>query len=540
MPLIFVGALSLIGAVSVVVKTVTADADGCTNGLRLAVTADPAIAPVISEIGQRWSATRPAVGEDCVRVEVTPMAAADLANSLGTFAGGTVDVAASPAPTPSASDLPAVWIPDSSYWLGRLRVIDRDIFEGQPASIAASPVVLAMPEEAARQGQLGRGLDAAALKGMLTTSNLKLGAVEPRRDTAGMIGAMMISDAIVTSERNLPDLVGAYRARTEAVSDAAALWPLLGQGVGAVITSERAVLTYNSTTPTAPVSAVTLSDAATLDFPYTVLSGQPRQLVVAADLFRAALLQPEYQSVFAAHGLRSPEGVAAAGFPTGHGITAAQVHVQAVTDLAKVKSAMTVWVAAKTPSRVLAFVDATSSMAKPMTGGGSTQIRMEVLRATATFGLQLFTNESQLGLWAFAGPGRQPLVPLGLLNAAQRGKLNTAVQQATPQPIDSCALYQTIIEGYRALLDGYDPLLSNTLVVFTDSRDTTGVEMRAVQRELEKLTDVTKPVRVVLMGVGPDVNLAELQAIVDTTGGAAFQVQNPSDVQGIFLKALLT
>jgi hypothetical protein len=51
---------------------------------------------------------------------------------------------------------------------------------------------------------------------------------------------------------------------------------------------------------------------------------------------------------------------------------------------------------------------------------------------------------------------------------------------------------------------------------------------------------VTKPIRVVLLGIGPDVNLAELQSIIDTTGGAAFQVQNPSDVQGIFLKALLT
>jgi hypothetical protein len=124
--------------------------------------------------------------------------------------------------------------------------------------------------------------------------------------------------------------------------------------------------------------------------------------------------------------------------------------------------------------------------------------------------------------------------------SAQRNKLIGAVTQAEPVPgVDACPLYQSIIAGYKEMLNGYDPALSNTLVVFTDGRDTTGMDIRKVQLDLEALADVTRPIRVVLLGIGPDINLEELQAIAKTTGGAAFQVNSPEQMQLIFLTALL-
>jgi hypothetical protein len=61
-----------------------------------------------------------------------------------------------------------------------------------------------------------------------------------------------------------------------------------------------------------------------------------------------------------------------------------------------------------------------------------------------------------------------------------------------------------------------------------------------VQRDLEVLADVTRPVRVILLGMGPDVDRAALEAIAKTTGGAAFPVTNAEDMEPIFLAALLT
>ncbi|MBV1852117.1 substrate-binding domain-containing protein [Catellatospora tritici] len=542
--MIIIGALSLCGVATVVLKSVSADADGCgSGGINLTVAADPSVAPAITEIGARWTATNPTIGQDCIRVDVMSKPAYELANSLGTWAGGQVDVADQPAPTPNDSDLPAVWIPDSSYWLGRVRAVDRDIFEAESPSVAASPIVLAVPETAARQlsAQLAKGVDPAMLKGLLSGdhSPLKLGVVEPRRDTAGMVGAMMLAQAVVASEADLPELVQSFRGIGGPVADTVELWKQFGKGVTGAPVSEQAVVTFNATGPAAPMAAINLAGAPTLDFPFAVRARQPRPVVTAATMFREALTSGDYAGIFAKRGLRKPDGTASTGFPVGHGVSSSSVFVQPLNDMNQVRSVLTVWIAAKTPSRVIALVDVTSSMNRTMTGNGNTAPRMQVMRSAAEDGLKLFTDDSEVGLWAFAGPGHQPVVPLAKLSKSQRSMLNGAVHGAQPAFTDVCPLYKAIIDGYKAMVQGYDPMRSNTLVVFTDGKDNTGMQLRAMQKELEKLADVTRPVRVVLLGLGPDVKLADLQAIAATTGGAAFQVSDPKQMRSIFLKALL-
>ncbi len=550
MPVILIGAFSLIGAGMAILKAVSADADGCsTSGIRLTVAADPAIAPAITEIGTAWTATRPTVDGDCVRVDVIAKPSYEVATELGTYAGGLVDVAAKPVPTPEESTLPTVWIPESSYWLGRLRAVDREMFDPNAQSIAASPIVLAVPEAVAREmaGQFAQGVDAAIIKKLALdpASKLKLGLVEPRRDTAGMVGAMALSDAVVASPADLPALVKVYRSLAGATNDINGLWQAMGdgsKGMNGAPVSEQALLAHNAGAAVTPMAAIQLADAATLDFPYAARARQPRPVTGAAAAFKAALTSGQYKAVFAKHRLRNADGTASAGFPTGHGVTTAAIHIQPLSDMARVKSALTVWVSARTASRVVAMVDATSSMALPLNGGPKS--RIQVMREAATTGLTFFTPESKLGLWAFVGKGHSNLVPLDTIGPAgspQRSKLVTAVTQASPiAGVDACPLYQSIIAGYREMLNGYDPELSNTLVIFTDGRDTTGMDIRQMQLDLEGLADVTRPIRVVLLGIGPDVKMEELNAIAETTGGAAFQVNSPEQMQLIFLTALLS
>ena len=59
------------------------------------------------------------------------------------------------------------------------------------------------------------------------------------------------------------------------------------------------------------------------------------------------------------------------------------------------------------------------------------------------------------------------------------------------------------------------------------------------ETQLEMATDPTRPVRVVLLGIGPDVVQNELNAIAQRTGGRAFSVQDPRQIGTIFLQALL-
>jgi Ca-activated chloride channel homolog len=131
-------------------------------------------------------------------------------------------------------------------------------------------------------------------------------------------------------------------------------------------------------------------------------------------------------------------------------------------------------------------------------------------------------------------------VVLNTLGAGQRNALKEAIAAAEPASTDVSGLYDTVLAAYKEVQAGFRPDASNTIVVFTDgSNSRPGRTLPATLRELERLTDVTRPIRVVLLGIGTGVNLAELEQIAHVTGGKAFQITDPAQISGIFLRALL-
>jgi hypothetical protein len=548
------GVAGLVALTAVAVQTVAADADGCSSGgVLLTVAADPAIAPPLQEMANRWTESTPKINGSCIRVEITSIAPADLANSLGTRAGGPIDVAAEPAPTPRESDIPAVWIPDSTFWLNRVLGVDKRAFELDAPSIALSPVVLGVRVSAAANlGRVTAPLTPNAIKQAIVaapggTPALKLGVAEPRRETTSLVGALLLKEALVKSQRDLKFLVGAFRQVHGPAPDNASLVKAFGQGIDAAPLSEQAVIRHNAGSPAEPVAAVPVEDGPTLDFPYAMLNGKPRDVAQAASQFRAVLVGDEFTDVLAKHGLRAPDGVPGTGFPTGHGVTATKSGVLPLDNVDAVREVLGIWVAAKTPSQVLALVDVTQSMGTTMTGpNGNTAVRMNVLREASTTGLPLFTDDSSLGMWAYAAGLDRPrdylkAVPIAPLNDAHRQQIMAAVGQVQPTITNTCALFETLLDAYKAMKDGYDPKRSNTIVVFTDGRSNKpgGLDLRATQRELERLTDVTKPIRVILLGIGPDADMEQLNGLASTTGGHAFEVSDPGEINNIFLQALL-
>jgi Ca-activated chloride channel homolog len=536
------GATVLLLGAGLLIKTVTADADGCSAaGTHLVVATDPAIAPAISEIADRWQRTGTKAEGRCVQIEVQAKDSANVASQMGTFAGGSVDIGATPQPTPAEEDLPGVWIPDSSAWLGRVRAVDRNAFEGTGMSVAISPVVVGMPEAVARQLGSAAPLTAQSMIGLLAQGKVKLGMADPRRDSASLVGAMLLKDVVVTSDKDLPTLVGVYRLKVnvdKSYADTSALLAGFADGLGAAPMSEQAVIRYNATNPKVVAAAVPLAVQPTLDFPFAVLSAKSREIKNAAAAFRSALSGDAYVDILAKYGLRTRSGAAGPGFVVGHGVTAIAAHVQPVTDMTSVRTTLTIWVAAKTPSHVISLVDATASMNTPL--GASTRIAL--LKSAAHYGLDLFTSDSQIALWAFAGKGPTELVPMGTLNAQQRARLDGTMQAAHALPTDDCPLFESIIAAYKAIQDKYDPERSNTVVVITDGRSNLkdGLTLSKVKRELENLSDVARPIRVILMGIGPDADIGELQQIAAITGGGAFPLSAPDQLDDIFLKALLT
>jgi Ca-activated chloride channel family protein len=552
-PIAIGAVLGLIAVAAVALHAVAADAGGCSVGLRLVVAAAPDIAPAVHDAATHWEQTNPKVNGQCVRVQVDATPPAELANALAVRAGSTISVAAQPVATPAEADVPAVWIPDSSSWILRVQAISRDIFDPDIQSVALSPVMLAMPEAVARTlpGGGARRLTTAEVAGLIgrmqsPDQNVKFGVVEPRRDAAGLAGITMVYELIAVSRAQLPNVVGAYRQLSVAPDQASIVRSLAASTTIAPL-SEQSVLAFDAASPSMPLSAVPVEAPAVLDYPYATITGRPHGLAKAAQMFRAALLGTAYREPFVRAGFRFPDGSAGAGFPVGHGVTADPAVGRPLTNMQRVRDVFSIWGATVNPSRVLALVDVTQSMSLPMTTSkGQSVPRINVLRQTVTAGLGLFVSNSEAGVWAFAagigpdGKDYKEVLPIAPLSAGQRDALSTVFDAAQPVPTNTCGLYDTILAAYREVRDSYRPDSGNTVVVFTDSTNSKpGMNLDQMLRELEKLTDITRPVVIIVLGLGPDVDVAELSKIAGATGGRAFQVTSPDDIGQIAIQALL-
>jgi Ca-activated chloride channel homolog len=545
--------VALVASTVVAVRVVAADAKGCSGGVRLNIAANPDVYPSVREAATRWVATNPKVNNNCVRVQVNATPAADVANALAVRAGAGafINVAATPVPTPPDDQVPAVWIPDSISWIGRVQAVNRDAFEDDVPSVAMSPVVLAMPEQLARALSAGKPhkLTTDEVAGLLQRSlrdkdpNIRVGVAEPRRDSASLAGAILMHDAVATSPAQLPMLVGAYRG-VGVVADRAALVGAFAQGQTIAPLTEQAVLGFDATSPRSPLVAVPLDAAPALDYPYATVAGKPRAIAEAADLFHKALISKGYRDIFAKAAFRDPDGGVNPGFPVGHGATADPAIGNPLSDTKKIDDVLGVWTASKTPSRIITLTDVTSIMGQPIAPGAPT--RMQIVQKTQVDGLKLFTDDSEMAVWGYAanlggGKDYHEMVPMGPLDAAQRNRINAAIAASQPVATSTRGLYESLVAGYKAIKDGWDANKSNTVLVLTAGTNTKpdGLSLDDVNLELERLTDPTKPIRVVLLGFGPDVNLDELNSIAKTTGGKAFKVERPEDIGGIFLQALL-
>ena len=133
----------------------------CSEGeavLTVAVT--PAMADAVGRGADAWTKSRPVIMDHCVRAEVAglpPQAVLD-----GLTAGWDPQ---------QLGARPGAWLPESSLWINRLTAQNAALVGSQPTSIATSPVVLAMPEAAAKAFFEGSGLQWHDLPGLVADPN---------------------------------------------------------------------------------------------------------------------------------------------------------------------------------------------------------------------------------------------------------------------------------------------------------------------------------------------------------------------------------
>jgi Ca-activated chloride channel homolog len=545
-------ALLVLLAAGAVLADRTLLASRCGGYIRLSVTTDSHLAPVVRTAAQRWQAGNPQVNAECVRISVTAADPADVAAAIASRTGASLSGVGRAAGTVA---VPQVWIPDSTMWLTRLRAANATKVPATGTSVATSPVVLAVPDPVLPSLGLTGSVSWKELVGKLTSgTHLNAGLVDPSLDAAALSGLLSLGSAAGTGDAGqeatvatlrrlatqrstvLADLLGRFPRATDASS--------LTSGLTVGLMPEWALIGYDRTKPAVAVDAVYPTPSSVpLDYPYAELSGLSSAQRSAAEQFRAYLGGVECDGLRSSVGLRNQLGVAGTGFATGHGLATQPTGIGDQPGADALDTALSTWTAITQPGRMLAVLDISGSMSEavPTAGGAS---REAVAVGAAQRGLGLFDDAWEVGLWTFStqlsgNTDYRQLVPICPLSSC-RGQITSALGTVTPKPNGETGLYDTVLAAYQTVQQDWDASRNNTVVILTDGQneDPVGISLTQLVSTLQRIRDPQRPVEVIAIGIGDQVSQAELTKITQATGGGVFLAPDPAQVGAIFLKAI--
>ncbi|GAB7048020.1 substrate-binding domain-containing protein [Catenuloplanes indicus] len=537
----------------------------CTGSVPLVVAASPEIVEPIKAAADAKVVAGAGVDGRCLEVTVQAAEPVEIAAAIATKHATTLTGVGQGS---GATVLPDVWVPDSSTWLQRLEQAAPGFQPLNGASVATSPVVVAMPEPLAKTmvGWPEKKLQWSELLGQMTSSDspLKAGIVDPARDASGLSGLLALGQASA-GNGNDAARVGVLRTlalnRSNLRADLMAKFPksedpaALANGVGLAALSEEDVIAYNATQPPVSLAALYVEPAAVaLDYPFAVMPEADATKGNAADLLFGELASsPAYRDSLAKAGLRGADGSAGGGFtaPTGAPSPEAIAASAPATgggaanglDAAAIGRALASWTAITSPGRMLVVFDVSGSMLSPVPTAAD-KTRNEVMVEAAGRGLGLLDNEWWLGVWVFStelqgSRDYRELVPIGQLSK-QRDALQASLGEVQPVEGGATGLYDTVLASYLAVQEGYQADKVNSVVLFTDGQneDANSISRDELIAQLKEKSDAKRPVRVILIGIGNEVNKEELESIAAAGGGGAFVAQDPAKIDEIFLQAI--
>jgi hypothetical protein len=181
--------------------------------------------------------------------------------------------------------------------------------------------------------------------------------------------------------------------------------------------------------------------------------------------------------------------------------------------------------------------------AKVPTAGGLT--RAQVTQAVARQGLALLDGRWSVGNWTFSTNmvGKRPWIEnLPIVSVATHGpELSAAIDKIVPKDDGDTGLYDTALAAYERVQDGWQAGVSNSVVIYTDGKNDNpgGLTKAQLVEKMTKLRDPKRPVRMIIIGIGTEVDPSELEAITKASGsGGVFVASDPAKIGEIFLQAI--
>ena len=509
-------------------------ASSCDTTTVINVTAAADIAPVVTQIGNRVSEQD---NGSCYKVNVSSRESAATAESLVVSDG---------------TERPDVWIPESTIWLQRAQDKGAWNVPVSGTSIASSPVVIALTEDAA--GRLGWPQESPQWSQILgpDAGNFTIGMPDPSREPVGvstlfgihqLLGAGPDPGRAITAElRKLsPNTVAQESDLFDRLPGAgSAKEPIEG-----FPTSELAMLRHNAKDTGVPLVAVYSQPAVpALDYPFVVLPETPPDKRQAAERFLKALIDQQAAEALADAGFRTPDGEMLRDRSGDRRTTGTKMTPAELPTATEVGQLLNEWAGINLSARIQVLLDVSGSMNEAVPGTGRT--RMDVTLQAAELGIGLMKPTTKLGVWLFStnldGQNKdyKELFPVAPVAELVSGGALQRLRQVKAPAVGATGLYDSTLAAYRSATKHFEPGRINLVIVLTDGRneDSNGISREQLLSELAALRDPRRPVQIIGIGIGPDIDDAELKAISGATGGQSFTTPDPTKIGDIFYAAL--
>ena len=486
------------------VPTVAAQPTSCAHPVKVRVAVAPAIAPVVGAAATSL-AKRP--DAPCAAYIIDSEEPFSVAGSL------------------LGAGRPDAWITDSALWVGRANAVSRSNLV-PAAPFATSPVLVAMNDEAA-----------AALGSRLGWSDLLGGSVSVRVPDPNR--SAIARNVLGVAASSLP----AARMRSLVTTSA----PTAGGGVtleglararGGAVVSQAQLVGWNAAHPEEPLAAVAPAEGApALEYsllPLTTDAAKAR-LVTALGSY---LSTPEMQKLLQDSGFRT-----ASGNPKDPSPLYGQIRVGGHADGALPPGVASLWNASSRKTQALLAVDVSGSMLERTDKG----TRLAIVQKSTVRALAAVSPTAIASLWVYslhvgsrADDFRQLTDYAGLGVAKSLTALDAAVTGLDTYVGGGSGLYDTIAAAYDRAKGAWRPGFTNTLVVVADgpNEDDYGLTLDLLKKRLAAAKDRSRPVRVVVLGIGGRADAAAMRQVVTVTGGEYVSTETVEDLQPALATAL--
>ena len=131
-----------------------------------------------------------------------------------------------------------------------------------------------------------------------------------------------------------------------------------------------------------------------------------------------------------------------------------------------------------------------------------------------------------------------PIAPLS--DPAHVKQINGVIASLPERIYGFTGLYDTLLAAVRRVKEDYDPSKVNSVLLITDgfNEDGNGIDLNTLLSSLKEIEHPEQPVPVLLIGFGPDTDLASMTEIANSTGGAAYSAAVPEDLGDVLVDAL--